>query len=93
MEGRELFIGKNEVGEGRVRGVPLKLVIELDGAFHEDAKGYDRWRDNVLTKQGFTVMRFENRVAFEDPESILARITAHYYCVNPSPCPLPTHTK
>ena len=47
-----------------------KLVIELDAAPHgEYQKIYeDENRDNYIESLGFTIIRFENRVVFQDPE-------------------------
>jgi very-short-patch-repair endonuclease len=47
-----------------------KLIIELDGAPHGE---YDRIqkdenRDKYIESLGFTVIRFENRVVFQEPE-------------------------
>ena len=53
-----------------------KLAIELDGAPHyeELAIEYDAKRTAYLESQGVTVMRFENRVIYEDLENVLALI-------------------
>ena len=49
-----------------------KLIIELDGAPHG---GYhriqkDEIRDKYIESLGFTVIRFENRFVFQEPEYI-----------------------
>jgi very-short-patch-repair endonuclease len=43
-----------------------KLVIELDGAVHDnaDAPEYDYARDEKLKSLGYTVVRFENKYVF-----------------------------
>ncbi len=53
-----------------------KLIIELDGNPHgeyfkisEDIK-----RDEYLQKLGFTVLRFENKFVFQDPEYITKEV-------------------
>ncbi len=53
-----------------------KLGIELDGAvhFHEKAIEYDHERKLFLNYFGVRVIRFENKVVFEDPEWLLNRI-------------------
>ncbi|HBQ82012.1 MAG: hypothetical protein A2X05_10670 [Bacteroidetes bacterium GWE2_41_25] len=47
-----------------------RLIIELDGdphgEYHKIQK--DEIRDNYLASLGFTVLRFENRFVFQDPE-------------------------
>ncbi|HAM10969.1 MAG TPA: hypothetical protein DCP74_12020, partial [Bacteroidales bacterium] len=47
-----------------------KLIIELygdpHGEYHKIQK--DEIRDNYLASLGFTVLRFENRFVFQDPE-------------------------
>jgi len=47
-----------------------KLIIELDGdphiEYHKIAE--DENRDKYLESLGFTVLRFENRFIFQEPE-------------------------
>jgi very-short-patch-repair endonuclease len=47
-----------------------KLVIELDGAPHGEYHKIDEDenRDKYIESLGFTVLRFENRVVFQEPE-------------------------
>ena len=47
-----------------------KLIIELDGDPHGDYQiiQKDEKRDKYLESLGFTVLRFENRFVFQDPE-------------------------
>ena len=53
-----------------------KLIIELDGdpqgEYHKIHK--DEIRDKYLASLGFTVLRFENRFVFQDPEYIRSEI-------------------
>ncbi len=53
-----------------------KLIIELDGDPHGDPVQIqkDTTRDNYLEKLGFTVLRFENRFVFQEPEFVLNEI-------------------
>ena len=51
-----------------------KLVIELDGEYHEHIKQEDQHRDNFLREQGFRVLRFTNDHVFECVEWILQTI-------------------
>ncbi|AEM69690.1 protein of unknown function DUF559 [Allomuricauda ruestringensis DSM 13258] len=57
-----------------------KLVIELDGAVHNTplAQEYDAKRTKVLNELGFTVIRFENKMVFENLESVLSEISEHF---------------
>jgi very-short-patch-repair endonuclease len=49
-----------------------KLVIGLDGDAHGDYHKIeeDKNRDKYLEDHGFTVLRFENRFVFQEPEYI-----------------------
>jgi len=46
------------------------LIIELDGAPHGEYHKIqeDENRDKYIESLGFTVIRFENRVVFQEPE-------------------------
>jgi len=50
----------------------LMLSIELDGEVHADLQAIarDEQRDNYLSEQGITVLRYENRWVYEYPEVI-----------------------
>ncbi len=47
-----------------------KLIIELDGAPHGEYHRIkkDENRDKYIESLGFTVIRFENRIVFQEPE-------------------------
>ena len=53
-----------------------RLAIELDGEVHfsDAAREYDRERRLFLEHFGILVLRFENRLVFEDPDRVLANI-------------------
>ena len=57
-----------------------KLVIELDGAVHQSSKvqEYDKKRTEILNELGYTVIRFENKMVFENLESVLSEISEHF---------------
>lgn len=57
-----------------------KLVIELDGAVHQSpqAQEYDKKRTEILNGLGYTVIRFENKMVFENLESVLSEISEHF---------------
>ena len=48
-----------------------KLIIELDGGQHAQARGDDRKRDNSLTEKGYTVLRFWNNEVLENLAGVL----------------------
>lgn len=52
------------------------IVIELDGAYHSDSlqQEKDQLRDVHLQALGYTILRFENRVVFENPGLIFSSI-------------------
>jgi very-short-patch-repair endonuclease len=54
-----------------------KLVIELDGAPHGEYHKIqlDENRDKFLKNLGFTVLRFENRFVFQEPEYLISEIS------------------
>ena len=53
-----------------------KLIIELDGAPHGEYYKIqeDENRDKYLESFGFTVLRFENRFVFREPEYLKSEI-------------------
>ena len=53
-----------------------KLIIELDGEVHWDVvtEDNDVIRDKRLKDLGFTVLRFENKIVFENMEHVLEEI-------------------
>ena len=52
------------------------LIIELDGNIHGENQQIlkDELRDNYLNDLGFTVLRFENKLVFQDPEFVINEI-------------------
>ena len=57
-----------------------KLIVELDGDPHGEYHkiSEDIKRDEYLQDLGFTVLRFENRFVFQDPEYILEEINKKF---------------
>jgi len=51
----------------------LQLVIELDGAIHEEKKDYDLDRDEKLRSKGLTVLRIKNE-DLEDLNNVIGII-------------------
>ncbi|HSD37328.1 MAG TPA: endonuclease domain-containing protein [Rhodocyclaceae bacterium] len=68
-----------------------KLIVEVDGGQHVEAKAYDDARDKYLNDQGFTVLRFWNNEVLNQTEAVLDKIrVAVEGCSDPSPpTPLP----
>ena len=56
-----------------------KFIIELDGALHGEYYHIqkDEIRDKYLESLGFVVLRFENRIVFQDPEYLKSEIQKH----------------
>ncbi len=59
-----------------------QLIVEADGPTHVDSI-HDRERDDWLRAEGFRVLRFENRLIEQEPQSVLDAIVAA--AKNPSP--------
>ncbi|WP_445732245.1 endonuclease domain-containing protein [Mariniflexile sp.] len=53
-----------------------KLIVELDGAYHLDfaQQNYDYERTLVLESLGFKIVRFENKLVFENLAGVLEEI-------------------
>lgn len=39
---------------------PYKIVIEVDGLYHNNQPDYDKFKDEYYKSRGFTVLRFPN---------------------------------
>ena len=57
-----------------------KLIIELDGAIHLNfaQHNYDLERTERLEELGFNLIRFENKLIFEDVSWVLDEISSHF---------------
>jgi very-short-patch-repair endonuclease len=57
-----------------------RLGIELDGEVHNGivAQEYDRERDLFLLHVGINVLRFENKLVFQQTEGVLLEIKSHF---------------
>jgi len=54
-----------------------RLVVEIDGRLHEDDDDLfesDRWRQNALVLEGWTVLRFTWRMLEDHPEDFVERV-------------------
>lgn len=57
----------------------VKLIVEIDGyAYHSDRDAFerDRYRQNILTAAGWTVLRFTWRQVRDDPAAVVTQIKA-----------------
>jgi very-short-patch-repair endonuclease len=63
----------------------LKLVIEIDGGIHSTQKEYDKNRDNYLSAQGYTVLRFSDKQIKGNPSEVITAIKN--FAVNHVPHP------
>tara|TARA_R110002050_G_scaffold157464_1_gene286074 strand:+ start:26966 stop:27325 length:360 start_codon:yes stop_codon:yes gene_type:complete len=57
-----------------------KLIVELDGAIHLDfaQQNYDYERTLILEALGFKVIRFENKLVFENLPEVLNEIENNF---------------
>ena len=57
-----------------------QLIIELDGAVHTDfaQQNYDFERTQVLESLGFKLLRFENKLVFENLDTLLLEVSSHF---------------
>lgn len=53
-----------------------KLVVEVDGAVHDDQADYDAARTAQIEAHGYHVLRFRNEQVLADLQSVLEQITA-----------------
>ena len=56
------------------------LIIELDGEYHNnpESKEKDLKRDNHLENLGFNILRFENKLVFNDLDGVLNTISDNF---------------
>ena len=57
-----------------------RIVIELDGHHHYSGPGseYDEVREQFMRTMGIQVLRFENKMVFEQPQRVLEHIEDHF---------------
>ena len=57
-----------------------KLIIELDGQVHHNlaAEIYDQNRTDFLEESGFKIIRFENKLVFNQLDSVLREIRDNF---------------
>ncbi len=54
-----------------------RLIIEVDGGFHDRRGNYDQRRDEWLKENGYRVIRFSNARVLNDIDGVLAEIRWH----------------
>ena len=57
-----------------------KIIIELDGDYHAEPEqaAYDKERDEILRSNGFTVLRFDNKMVFQNLDLLLQTIEYNF---------------
>lgn len=68
--------------------VEKKLIIEIDGGYHDAVPEKDVRRQRFLEARGYRVIRFWNEDVLDDVDSVVAAI-AKAIGVPPHPDPLP----
>ena len=56
----------------------VRLIIEVDGAIHDNQTEEDQKRDLILQGKGLKVLRIKNEEIHSDLPSVLNRITQAY---------------
>jgi very-short-patch-repair endonuclease len=51
-----------------------KLVVEVDGVYHDRQKEYDEKRDDFMAGHGLLVLRFRNDEVLADIQAVLSKI-------------------
>jgi len=59
-----------------------RLVIEVDGGQHDEAKSYDEARTRFIASQGHRLIRYWNNDVLANLDGVLADISRH---LSPSP--------
>lgn len=67
-----------------------KLCVELDGEHHftEEGLKYDEVRTAYLNSVEVRVVRFENKIVFDDPEGVLEEIKSNFRSLTSTPSAL-----
>src|SRR5262249_572349 len=63
-------------------GTTVRLVVEGDGAYHEERAQPDAARDRSLARLGWAVLRVTDEAVFEDIEGVVERITHAARCLD-----------
>ena len=68
---RQLVIGEHIVDFACTK---VRLVVEVDGAYHQERAHHDRARDRALNELGWQVLRVPEHQVFGDLEAVVLRI-------------------
>lgn len=50
------------------------VIVEMDGSSHDGRESHDQRRDRWIESFGFTILRFENKMAFATPGRIISEV-------------------
>ena len=67
-----------------------RLIVELDGASHDDSAEYDARRDAYCRKLGYSILRFSNADVLTNIDGVLSHIMA---ALAPLPTPSPSRLR
>ena len=69
---RQLVIGEHIVDFACTK---VRLVVEVDGAYHQERAHHDGARDRALNELGWHVLRVPEQQVFADLDAVVAGIT------------------
>ncbi|MBN1851146.1 MAG: endonuclease domain-containing protein, partial [Pirellulales bacterium] len=69
--------------------VEKRVIVELDGEYHDQIFHKDQHRQRWLEREGWQVIRFSNDEVLEDVEAVAIAIQRHLSLDSPSPRPSP----
>jgi very-short-patch-repair endonuclease len=58
--------------------VEKKVIIELDGGYHDETYEADAGRQRCLERDGWTVLRFSNEEVLEDVDAVAIAIAKNF---------------
>ncbi|MEZ6097461.1 MAG: endonuclease domain-containing protein [Pirellulaceae bacterium] len=61
-----------------------RIVVELDGGYHDHVVDADRKRQRQIEAEGITVVRFSNEEVLENLEGVLVAVLKHVGLYNPT---------
>ena len=62
-----------------------KLIIEIDGEYHNFQKEHDKERDEYFEAKGYKILRIKNEKVMNDIDKVLGRIKSVLIDNNPQP--------
>jgi imidazole glycerol-phosphate synthase subunit HisF len=67
----------------------IKIVIEVDGSIHnlKEVKANDQRRQDLLEKDGLTILRFTNEEILNYPEVVISKIECEIAILKENPKP------